>query len=224
MLDGGHPTGRPEHRRCQAGPAGSLGLGGGPCGTSHLVPRGAQRGLPEGVCGAGEAVGPLHLALLQSGSGKAGQALRQKAMVAPQGWAAGQPSRASVPPAPPAGTFPPPNTTQSRRHSPTSWSPEAEPDREALRQASLREPGPGTVPRRHMLHTPPCPTPPGLAAPLPLPRPRPCSPSPVGPPPPPHPWAGQDTTPSKADPHHSRIWRMRVRCCPPAWLSPIRAE
>lgn len=34
----------------------------------------------------------------------------------------------------------------------------------------------------------------------------------------------KDTTPSKSGPHQSRICLSRVRCWPPAWLSPIRAE
>lgn len=40
-------------------------------------------------------------------------------------------------------------------------------------------------------------------------------------------WACQkekDTTPSKSGLHQSRICLILVRCCPPAWLSPIRAE
>ena len=34
----------------------------------------------------------------------------------------------------------------------------------------------------------------------------------------------KDTTPSKSGLHQSRICLILVRCCPPAWLSPISAE
>lgn len=34
----------------------------------------------------------------------------------------------------------------------------------------------------------------------------------------------KDTTPSKLGLHQSRICLSLVRCCPPAWLSPISAE